>query len=164
MTDEPLTAQRVALLIQRDRRVCFADGGICWTAGHPRLSPVKESPGANTNPAKSFCKKRLTTCLRPCIISLKGKLLHYQGDELGLTQADIPHEKMQDPFGIQGLSPGAGSRWLSYPHALAKGSALVPASTEAPEPWLPHSCRHSGTGCRCARCRPRLVCSTNIDD
>ena len=32
--------------------------------------------------------------------SLRGSVCIYEGEELGLTEADIPLEKLQDPFGI----------------------------------------------------------------
>jgi alpha-glucosidase len=34
------------------------------------------------------------------LTSLKGTAFMYQGEELGLTEADIPYEALQDPFGI----------------------------------------------------------------
>jgi alpha-glucosidase len=139
MTDEPLTAQRVALLIRRVEEL-FADGVICWTAGthdFPRL----KSRWSKYQPSEEFLQDAFDHMFAALIVSLKGNCCIYQGDELGLTQADVPYEKMQDPFGIQG-----------YPHVLGRDGSRTPMPwlkeatyagfTKAPEPWLPIPADH----------------------
>ena len=134
MTDEPLTAQRLKTLIQRVEEL-FSEGVICWTAGthdFPRL----KSRWSKYQPSEAFLQDAFDHMFAALIISLKGSCCIYQGDELGLTQADIPHEKMQDPFGIQG-----------YPHVLGRDGSRTPMPwlkeaahagfTQAVEPWLP---------------------------
>lgn len=134
MTDEPLTAQRLKTLIQRVEEL-FSEGVICWTAGthdFPRL----KSRWSKYQPSEAFLQDAFDHMFAALIISLKGSCCIYQGDELGLTQADIPHEKMQDPFGIQG-----------YPHVLGRDGSRTPMPwlkeathagfTQAAEPWLP---------------------------
>lgn len=34
------------------------------------------------------------------LASLRGTIFYYQGEELGLTEADIPYDKIQDPWGM----------------------------------------------------------------
>jgi len=141
MTDEPLTAQRVALLIQRVEEL-FADGGICWTAGthdFPRL----KSRWSKYQPSEEFLQEAFDHMFAALIISLKGNCCIYQGDELGLTQADIPHEKMQDPFGIQGYPQVLGRDGSRTPMPWLK-EAPYAGFTEAPEPWLPIPADHQG--------------------
>jgi alpha-glucosidase len=134
MTDEPLTGDRLAHLIQQVESL-FDEGVICWTAGthdFPRL----KSRWSKYQPTEGFLQAAFDHMFAALIISLRGCCCIYQGDELGLTQADIPHEKMQDPFGIQG-----------YPHVLGRDGSRTPMPwlkeapqagfTTAAEPWLP---------------------------
>ncbi len=51
---------------------------------------------------------------------LRGSVCLYQGDELGLTEADMPFEDLQDPYGITVLARVQGPRRL--PHADGVGS------------------------------------------
>jgi alpha-glucosidase len=139
MTDAPLTAQRVTELIRRVEML-FEDGVICWTAGthdFPRL----KSRWNKFQPSEAFLQDAFDHMFAAMIISLRGCCCIYQGDELGLTQAHIPFEKMQDPFGIQG-----------YPHVLGRDGSRTPMPwlkeaphagfTTAVEPWLPIPADH----------------------
>ena len=69
------------------------------------------------------------------LISLRGNIFIYQGEELGLTQATIDFEHLQDPEAI--------SNW---PHTLGRDGARVPMPWNADQPnngfsdcspWLP---------------------------
>jgi alpha-glucosidase len=134
MTDEPLTAQRVTHLIRRVEEL-FTDGVICWTAGthdFPRL----KSRWSKYQPSEEFLQDAFDHMFAALIISLKGSCCIYQGDELGLTQADIPHEKMKDPFGIQGYPQVLGRDGSRTPMPWLK-EAKHAGFTEAQEPWLP---------------------------
>ncbi|MDB9526557.1 alpha-glucosidase family protein [Oscillatoria sp. CS-180] len=134
MTDEPLTAQRLNQLIHQVEEL-FQAGIICWTAGthdFPRL----KSRWSKYQPDNVFLQSAFDRMFIALIITLRGNCCIYQGEELGLTQADVPYEKMQDPFGIQG-----------YPHVLGRDGSRTPMPwissatqvgfTTAPEPWLP---------------------------
>ena len=46
-------------------------------------------------------RKALAKLLMACLLSLRGSICVYQGEELGLTEADLPLEAMRDPFGIE---------------------------------------------------------------
>lgn len=134
MTDAPLTAQRLTHLIQQVNNL-FQDGGLCWTAGthdFPRL----KSRWSKYQPSNAFLQNAFDHMFGALILSLPGSCCIYQGDELGLTQAHIPYEKIRDPFGIQG-----------YPHVLGRDGSRTPMPwlkdapncgfTIAEEPWLP---------------------------
>ena len=67
--------------------------------------------------------------------SLRGNIFLYQGEELGLEQADIPFERLVDPEAI-----------ASWPHTMGRDGARTPMpwNADAPfagfsetEPWLP---------------------------
>jgi alpha-glucosidase len=79
-------------------------------------------------------KMLLLTCLR-------GNIIIYQGEELGLTQVDIPFELLQDPEAI-----------ANWPLTLSRDGARTPLpwSSDAPflgfssvAPWLPFGEDHS---------------------
>ncbi len=68
------------------------------------------------------------------LASLRGNIILYQGEELGLTQVDIPFEQLQDPEAI-----------ANWPLTLSRDGARTPMPWEnAPQggfgadaPWLP---------------------------
>ncbi len=74
------------------------------------------------------------------LCSLRGTVFIYQGEELGLPQADVPYEKLQDPEAVRFWPDNLGRDgcrtpmpWRAYrPHA---GFSTV-------EPWLPVDPRH----------------------
>lgn len=69
------------------------------------------------------------------LISLRGNLFIYQGEELGLPQADIPFDQLRDPEALR-----------NWPHTLGRDGARTPmpwcdeseyAGFTAKSPWLP---------------------------
>jgi len=75
------------------------------------------------------------------LMSLRGNVFVYQGEELGLPQAEVPYERLQDPEAI-----------TNWPHTLGRDGARTPmpwddASTNlgfsSGEPWLPVDERHA---------------------
>jgi alpha-glucosidase len=66
--------------------------------------------------------------------SLRGNVFLYQGEELGLPQANVPYECLRDPEGIK-----------NWPHSMGRDGARTPmpwtGGTQAgfsdAEPWLP---------------------------
>lgn len=70
------------------------------------------------------------------MVCVRGSLFLYQGDELGLEQADIPFEKIQDPYGKEFFPEFKGRDgcrtpmpWTdTFPHG---------EFTQSDEPWLP---------------------------
>lgn len=81
--------------------------------------------------ANASCAKMLLTLL----MCLRGNVFLYQGEELGLTQADIPFERLRDPEAI-----------ANWPLTLGRDGARTPLPWESKsphagfstaEPWLP---------------------------
>jgi alpha-glucosidase len=69
------------------------------------------------------------------LCALRGSIILYQGEELGLPQVDVPYDRLQDPEAI-----------ANWPHTLSRDGARTPMpwSANAPnlgfstgEPWLP---------------------------
>lgn len=75
------------------------------------------------------------------LVSLRGNIFLYQGEELGLTQVDIPFERLVDPEAI-----------ANWPLTLGRDGARTPMPwrADAPhlgfsaaEPWLPIGADHA---------------------
>jgi alpha-glucosidase len=69
------------------------------------------------------------------LCALRGSIILYQGEELGLPQVEVPYDRLQDPEAI-----------ANWPHTLSRDGARTPMpwSSTAPnlgfstgEPWLP---------------------------
>ncbi len=69
------------------------------------------------------------------LVALRGNAILYQGEELGLTQAQVPYERLQDPEAI-----------ANWPQTLGRDGARTPmpwtntapqAGFSTGEPWLP---------------------------
>ncbi|HEX6661700.1 MAG TPA: alpha-amylase family glycosyl hydrolase [Sphingomicrobium sp.] len=74
------------------------------------------------------------------LATLRGSIILYQGEELGLPQVDVPFEKLQDPEAI-----------ANWPHTLSRDGARTPMPwvADAPNlgftvgtPWLPMGANH----------------------
>jgi alpha-glucosidase len=74
------------------------------------------------------------------LLCLRGTIFIYQGDELGLPQADVPYEQLRDPEGIRFWPDSLGRDGCRTPmpwRSEAANSGFSPA-----EPWLPVDPRH----------------------
>jgi len=74
------------------------------------------------------------------LLSLRGTIFLYQGEELGLPQAEVPFERLVDPEAI-----------ANWPETLGRDGARTPmpwtsgefAGFSSVEPWLPVDPRHT---------------------
>jgi alpha-glucosidase len=74
------------------------------------------------------------------LLALRGTIFLYQGEELGLPQADVPFEKLKDPEGIRFWPDSLGRDGCRTPMPWRKGAPNAGFSTA--EPWLPVDPRH----------------------
>lgn len=74
------------------------------------------------------------------LLSLRGNIFLYQGEELGLPQAQVPFERLQDPEAL-----------ANWPHTLGRDGARTPmpwvsdhplGGFSSAEPWLPMDPHH----------------------
>jgi alpha-glucosidase len=71
------------------------DGGWpCWAISNHDVERVLSRWGGNQPSAP------LANLLTAMLCSLRGPACVYQGEELGLTEAEVPYEALRDPFGI----------------------------------------------------------------
>ncbi|WP_170328448.1 alpha-amylase family glycosyl hydrolase [Ruegeria arenilitoris] len=81
---------------------------------------------------------RLHAVLMMC---LRGSACFYQGEELGLHEADVPFEKLQDPYGIEFWPEFKGRDGCRTPMVWAAQDEQSGFSTG--DPWLPVSAAQS---------------------
>jgi alpha-glucosidase len=83
---------------------------------------------------------RAATLFLSLLLSLRGTIFMYEGEELGLPEADVAFEKLQDPWGINGwpATKGRDGCRTPMPWKDEKGAGF----TKAKEPWLPVDARH----------------------
>jgi len=74
------------------------------------------------------------------LLTLRGTAFVYQGEELGLTEADIAFEKLQDPFGKQFWPGYKGRDGCRTP--IPWDTESLRAGFSDAEPWLPIPVEH----------------------
>ncbi len=109
------------------------DGGwLCWSfSNHDVERAVSRwNPERGRPPDPRFA--RLLMALQ---LSLRGSVLVYQGEELGLTEAELDRDDLQDPFGIAYWPEFCGRDGSRTPMPWQAAPAGC-GFTEA-KPWLP---------------------------
>jgi alpha-glucosidase len=105
------------------------DGWASWSVGnHDAIRMMTRWGGAN--PPVQLAKMVLAMQL-----SLKGTPCLYQGDELALTEADVPFELLQDPYGITFWPEFKGRDGCRTP--MPWTGAAPNAGFTSGTPWLP---------------------------
>jgi alpha-glucosidase len=74
------------------------------------------------------------------LLSIKGTVCIYQGEELGLPEADIPYEKIRDPYGLTFWPKYKGRDGCRTPIPWSAGAPHCGFSER--EPWLPIPSEH----------------------
>ena len=111
----------------------MTEGWPCWAISNHDVERAVTRWGGH--PAQP----RLARMLVAMLCSLRGSICLYQGEELGLGEADVPFEALQDPYGITfwpNFKGRDGCRtpmpWLDAPKA----------GFTTGEPWLPIPAEH----------------------
>jgi alpha-glucosidase len=114
------------------------DGWASWSVGNHDAIRVatrwsRGETGGGNSPA-------LTKMVLAMQLSLKGTPCLYQGDELGLPEADVPFELLQDPYGITFWPEFKGRDGCRTPMPWTASSANGGFTTG--KPWLPVPAEH----------------------
>ncbi|MGH8061901.1 MAG: alpha-glucosidase family protein, partial [Pseudoxanthomonas sp.] len=111
-----------------DLEAKMADGWPCWAiSNHDVQRAVTRWGGAAAS--DTFAKQ-----LVALVCSLRGSVCLYQGEELGLGEADVPYEALQDPYGKTFWPNFKGRDGCRTPMPW-DDSALAGFTTG--QPWLP---------------------------
>ena len=125
------TAEYIAEVFAKVDKVA-ADGWACWAFSNHDVNR-HTSRWDLSEPAK-----RLFTTLLMC---LRGSVCLYQGEELGLQEADVAFEDLQDPYGIEFWPEFKGRDGCRTPMVWAESNQNGGFST-APRTWLPVPSEH----------------------
>ncbi len=122
----------------RDLAGTGTDGWICWSfSNHDVERAVSRwNPNPGTPPDPSFVRM-----LMAFLLSLRGSVCLYQGEELGLGEATLSETDLRDPFGIAywpEFRGRDGSRTPMPWNAEAEHAGF----TSAASPWLPVPAEH----------------------
>lgn len=109
------------------------DGWPCWALSNHDVVRAITRWGANED------QKQYPLVAMALITSLRGSVCLYQGEELGLPEADVPFERIQDPYGLPLWPVFKGRDGCRTPMVWDK-SEHGGFSTQ--EPWLPVDDRH----------------------
>jgi alpha-glucosidase len=110
-----------------------SEGWPCWAISNHDVERVLTRWGnGNASP-------RLANVLTAMACSLRGSVCVYQGEELGLTEAEVPYESLRDPYGI-----------AFWPNFKGRDGCRTPmpwddsahAGFSHADPWLPVDGKH----------------------
>ncbi|MBI3442036.1 MAG: alpha-glucosidase [Proteobacteria bacterium] len=107
------------------------DSWPSWAFSNHDVRRVATRWGVNGQP-----DTRQVKMLIALLTSLRGTAFLYEGEELGLGEADIPFEKLQDPFGIFLWPEDKGRDGCRTPMPW-NGTQKNAGFSTAPETWLP---------------------------
>ncbi|MBB4006415.1 beta-galactosidase BglA [Allorhizobium taibaishanense] len=106
------------------------DGWVCWAfSNHDVVRHVSRfAHGPEEMP--EVAKLAITI-----LASLRGSICLYQGEELGLPEADLAFEDLRDPYGIRFWPSFKGRDGCRTPMVWEKAKAQAGFTTD--KPWLP---------------------------
>ncbi|WP_035853799.1 alpha-glucosidase family protein [Deefgea rivuli] len=110
-------------------------GWTCWSIGN------HDVPRVATRWGKGQGGVQFSKLMMALQGSLRGSICLYQGDELGLTEAEIPFELLQDPYGITFWPEFKGRDGCRTPMPWQTGAAHAGFSSS--QPWLPVPSEHA---------------------
>ncbi len=110
-----------------DLEAKMADGWPCWAiSNHDVQRAVTRWGGADDD---AFAKQLIAL-----VCSLRGSVCLYQGEELGLGEAEVPYEALRDPYGVAFWPNFKGRDGCRTPMPW---TADDDAGFSRGEPWLP---------------------------
>ncbi|MBO1898225.1 alpha-glucosidase [Shewanella sp. BF02_Schw] len=115
----------------------IGDGWPCWAIGNHDVKRVASRWG------KDSVNPTMVKMLNAMLFSLRGSVCSYQGEELGLTEAPIEFNQLQDPFGIAFWPMFKGRDGCRTPMPWVKEAPNAGFSDATP--WLPIDPLHNNS-------------------
>ena len=119
-------------VLERFGRI-VGSGWPCWALSNHDVTRVATRWGG---PEPDPALLRLALALQA---SLRGSVCLYQGEELGLPEADVPFEDLQDPYGITMWPQYKGRDGCRTPMPWSAEAPDLGFGSGAARPWLPLS-------------------------
>ncbi len=112
----------------------MTEGWPCWAISNHDVERVLSRWGNGDASAQ------LANLFTAMVCSLRGSVCVYQGEELGLTEADVPYESLRDPYGIAFWPQFKGRDGCRTPMPWSDADAQAGFSHGMP--WLPVPAEH----------------------
>jgi alpha-glucosidase len=134
LAPEKISAAKVKSVLEAFGRVA-SDGWSCWAfSNHDVMRHA--SRWAASEPDRLAYLKVVSALL----MSLRGSVCLYQGEELGLTEAELSFEDLQDPYGIRFWPEFKGRDGCRTP--MVWDDAKPNGGFSSARPWLPVAREH----------------------
>ncbi len=132
LLDKQFSADYVRKVISKIEN-SIGDGWPCWALSNHDVE--RHNTRWGTGHGADFAKMSLAL-----LFSMRGSICLYQGDELGLPQADVAYEQIRDPYGLPFWPEykGRDGCRTPMPWDSSQGAGFSQA-----EPWLPIPDSHS---------------------
>lgn len=133
LTAESLRADFVRAILQQWPGAA-GEGWPSWAFSN------HDAPRHVTRWAAAANRERMARLSMLLLVAMRGNIFLYQGEELGLPQAEVPFERLRDPDAI-----------ANWPNTLGRDGARTPmpwragapfGGFSASEPWLPFDPAH----------------------
>lgn len=134
LAPEKIGASKVRSVLEAFGRVA-SDGWSCWAfSNHDVVRHATRWAASEPNPPAYL---KVVSAL---LMSLRGSVCLYQGEELGLTEATISYDDLQDPYGIRFWPEFKGRDGCRTPMVWDDGKTNGGFSDV--RPWLPVATEH----------------------
>ncbi|RWN35156.1 MAG: DUF3459 domain-containing protein [Mesorhizobium sp.] len=134
LAPEKISAGKVRSVLESFGKVA-SDGWSCWAfSNHDVMRPASRWAANEADPT-AYLK-----VISALLMSLRGSVCIYQGEELGLGEAELRFDDLQDPYGIRFWPEFKGRDGCRTP-MVWDGSAKNGGFSQA-KPWLPVPAKH----------------------
>ena len=135
LAPDPLMPARVAE-VARAFSAAAPEGWACWAFSNHDVVRHVSRWGRDVLDRDAFAKMAAAI-----LMTQRGSVCIYQGEELGLTEADIAYADLQDPYGIQFWPEFKGRDGCRTP-MVWDAQALQAGFSTAEKTWLPIPVEH----------------------
>ncbi|MBD8652718.1 alpha-glucosidase [Rhizobium sp. CFBP 13726] len=135
LAPDALTPARVAE-VQTAFSEAAPEGWACWAFSNHDVVRHVSRWGMDVLDREAYAKM-----LSAILLTQRGSVCIYQGEELGLTEADIAYADLRDPYGIQFWPEFKGRDGCRTPMAW-DAQALQAGFSTAEKTWLPIPVEH----------------------
>jgi alpha-glucosidase len=134
LAPDALTPDRVEE-VMKDFAAAAPEGWACWAFSNHDVVRHVSRWGNLVADRDAFAK--LYAAL---LLTLRGSVCIYQGEELALTEADLAYQDLQDPYGIQFWPEFKGRDGCRTP--MVWDSQVAQGGFSTVKPWLPVAVEH----------------------
>ena len=134
LAPEKISAAKVRSVLEAFGRVA-SDGWSCWAFSNHDVMRHASRWAANEPDRLAYLK-----VVSALLMSLRGSVCLYQGEELGLGEAELAFEDLQDPYGIRFWPEFKGRDGCRTP--MVWDDAKPNGGFSTARPWLPVAREH----------------------